>query len=177
MTAEQDAPPAKRQNMTRISSIMAAQDSWRPKDAHRSQMKSISATIAASPYEPVSVVQPPAAVLQLPGGTRTTGTSSAPPVSKQFETATTRMRFSAEWKGPFHRPRKQNFNDDVRLEAYEPAALSFADKQRRGIREAFDGCSSNEDHIKRAAKQPFPMDSENPDPSGNAEGCAVCGGK
>ena len=132
MTAEQNDPPAKRQNMTRISSIMAAQDSWRPGDARRPQVKSISATIAASTSEQVSAVQPPAEVLPLPGGTRTTGTSSALPVSEQFETAATRMKFSAEWKGPFHRPRKQNFNDDVRLEAYEPAALSFADKQRTG---------------------------------------------
>ena len=141
MTAEQDAPPAKRQNMTRISSITAAQDSWRPKDVHRSQMRSISATIAAASSEPASEVQPPAEAPPLLGGTRTTGTSSALPVSKQFETATTRMKFSAERKEHFHRPRKQNFNDDVRLEACEPAALSFADKQRRGIHEAFGGCS------------------------------------
>ena len=74
------------------------------------------------------------------------------------------MKFSETWKGPFHRPKKQGFSDDVRLEAYEPASLSFADKQRKGIHEAFDGCSSMEDHIRRAASQPFPLASETPIP-------------
>ena len=164
MSAEQNAPPPKRQNMTRISSVTAAQDSWRPKDAYYPPMKSISATIEASPCERVPAVQPPAEPLSQPEGTRATGTRKDFPVSKHFETAKTRMTFSAEWKGPFHRPRKQCFNDDVCLEAYVPAALSFADKQRKGIREAFEGCSSMEEHIERAVKQPFPLASETPIP-------------
>ena len=164
MSDEQNAPPPKRQNMTRISSVTAAQDSWRPKDTYYPPMKSISATIAASPSEQLPAVQPPAEPLLQPGGTRKTGTCTAFPASKQFETAKARMIFSAEWKGPFHRPRKQCFNDDVCLEAYLPAALPFADKQRKGIHEAFDGCSSMKEHIKRAVKQPFPMASETPIP-------------
>ena len=130
-------------------------------------MARISAAIAArqSPPAPKGLTDPSMAEIDVcPPSARMTGTVPPGPVPRLFETATARMKFPAEWKGPFHRPRKQRFNDDVRLEAYMPDALSFADKQRRGIREAFDGCSSMKGHVKRAVKQPFPLASEIPIP-------------
>ena len=53
--------------------------------------------------------------------------------------------------------RLRNFSDDVRLERCEPAAISFADKQRRGVREAFDGCAAMCENIRMAIKQPFSL--------------------
>ena len=125
-------------------------------------MKSIAGTNAASPSEQSPGVQALAELLAHPECSRATGTRPALPASKQFETATSMVKFSAEWKGPLRRPRKKCFNDDVRLGAYEPASLSFDDKQSRGAPEAFDGCSSIKEHAKRAVKQPFPMASETP---------------
>ena len=54
------------------------------------------------------------------------------------------MEFPTKLKEPYRPPRKRNFNDDVHLEAYEPAALPVADKQRKGVREDFDGGLSME---------------------------------
>ena len=117
LSAEQHDPPPKRQHMARISSVLAAQDSWLPQPSYYSQMKSISATIAASRSPPPAPeVFPQADSTACSDSARITGTCPPGPVSKQFETATDRMKFSAEWKGPLRRPRKHCFNDDVRLE-------------------------------------------------------------
>ena len=177
--------------MTRISSVTTAQDSWRPKDTRYPGMKSIPAVMASASHRPTPAGHPPAEGSPRAGGNRTTVTpapsqtagirttdisasiqaegsratvTSAPSVANKFETVTAPMKFPVMWKGPFHRPKKQGFNDDVCLETYEPATLSFADKQRKGIHEAFDGCSSMKDHIRRAASQPFPLASETPIP-------------
>ena len=157
MTAERNDPPPKRRNMTRNSPAAAAQDSWRPGRINYPPMRSIAPTIMATasvPAEPTGRQE----------GARTTVTNPAPHESKQFEKATARMKSPALWKVPLHRPKKQCLNDDVRLEAYEPTALSFADKQRRGAHEAFDGCSPTKEHIRRAVKHPFPLASETPIP-------------
>ena len=74
------------------------------------------------------------------------------------------MKFPTTVERPLRLPRKGGFNDDVKLEAYQPAALSFADKQRKGIRAVFGGCSSFTDHVRREMKQPFPIASEIPIP-------------
>ena len=86
------------------------------------------------------------------------------PAQRLFKTATGRMKFPTKLKEPFLRPKKRLFNDDVHLEAYKPDALYFADKQRMGVHEAFDGCYSTNEHVERAVAQPFPLASEIPIP-------------
>lgn len=71
------------------------------------------------------------------------------PAPRLFKTATERVEFATKLKGTFLPPKKRHFDDDVYLEAYKPDALSFADKQRKGAHEAFDGRSSMKGHIGR----------------------------
>ena len=60
----------------------------------------------------------------------------------------------------FHRPRpRRRFNDDVSIEAYRPAALILAGKQR-----LLGGCSSPDDRIRCALKDPFPLSAATPLP-------------
>ena len=132
MSTNQDTPPPKRQNMTRISSLTAAHDSWLPKSINYPRVESISDTVASSRPIPAPVELPPAVSIGRQEGGRAIGPHLAAPVSKQFETATIRAELSTDRKWPFRRPRKQCFNDDVRLVAYEPDALPFAVKQRMG---------------------------------------------
>ena len=49
---------------------------------------------------------------------------------------------------------KGGVNDDVKIEAYRQDAISYADKRRKGIHEAFGGCHSFTTHVRRAMKQP-----------------------
>ena len=50
----------------------------------------------------------------------------------------------------FSRPGFPDGGDDVRSEINREDDSTFADKQRKGIRDDFDGCSSRDDHIRRA---------------------------
>ena len=52
---------------------------------------------------------------------------------------------------------RRSYNDDVRVEAYKPAELTYAGKQRREIRENFVSLSSTEDHVHRALREQFPL--------------------
>ena len=77
-----------------------------------------------------------------------------------FAAAVEGMKSPTTAERPLRIPRKVGFNDDVKLQDYQPGALSFAGKQRKGIREAFGGCSSSTDHVRRETKHPFPIESE-----------------
>ena len=90
------------------------------------------------------------------------------PYPPAFDEAVKGMKFPTTAEHPLRLPRKGGFNDDVKLEAYQPASLSFAGKQRKCIREAFGGCSSFTDHVGRAMKHPFPLASEIPIPADTA---------
>lgn len=58
----------------------------------------------------------------------------------------------------------RSYNDDVRVEAYEPPAMAYADKQRRGIHENLESCESTREHVSRALREPFPLSVETPLP-------------
>ena len=62
----------------------------------------------------------------------------------------------------FTLPRRQSFNGDVEIEAYRPAKLILAGKHRKGIREPLDFCSSPDEHIRYALKDPFPLSAATP---------------
>ena len=130
-----EGPLPTRQRMARISAAISPRQSQPPQSINRPPMARISAALAArqpSPAPQGMAESCPAEEINFPSGVRMTDAVPTMPASQAFKTATARVKFSAEWKGPFHRPGKQRFNDDVRLEDYKPAALSFADKQRRG---------------------------------------------
>ena len=59
---------------------------------------------------------------------------------------------------------RRSFNDDVHVEAYAPAALTYAGKQRKGIHENFESCTSMEDHVHRALGEQFPLSVDTPLP-------------
>ena len=46
--------------------------------------------------------------------------------------------------------KRSSYKDDVQPEAYQPARLILAGRQRSGIREPIDRCSSFDEHIRRA---------------------------
>ena len=56
------------------------------------------------------------------------------------------------------------YNDDVKLDSYQPADMSYADKQRRGIHENLESCTSMRDHVSRALDERFPLASPTPLP-------------
>ena len=55
------------------------------------------------------------------------------------------------------------------IEAYYPALFPFAGKQRKGIREAIDGCRSIRGHINRALAEPSPLELGTPIPAVTAQ--------
>ena len=91
-------------------------------------------------------------------------TREGKPLKRLPASVTQPMLFPTTLTTRVRKPQKGCFNDDVKLEHYQPAALSFADKQRRGIHESFDGCADMHEHIRRAMKQPSPMAYETPLP-------------
>ena len=50
-----------------------------------------------------------------------------------------------------------SFNDDVKLESFLPADMTYAGKQRRGIHENFESCTSMQGHVRRALNERFPL--------------------
>ena len=50
-----------------------------------------------------------------------------------------------------------SFNDDVVLGDFKPADMTYAWKQRKGIRENFASCASMQDHVRRALDERFPL--------------------
>ena len=48
-------------------------------------------------------------------------------------------------------------NDDVKRDAFAPADMTYAGKQRRGIRENFESCASSRDHVRRSMNERFPL--------------------
>lgn len=54
------------------------------------------------------------------------------------------------------------FNDDVHIESYRAAPLTFSHMQRKGVREDFDGCSGRGDRIRRAIRGISPLAQETP---------------
>ena len=57
-----------------------------------------------------------------------------------------------------------SYNDDVKLDSYQPADMSYAGKQRRGIRENLESCTPMRDHVSRALGERFPLASPIPLP-------------
>ena len=51
----------------------------------------------------------------------------------------------------------KSYNGDVRLGAYRKPRLAYDGKQRKGARDDFGTCSSREEHVLRALKEPFPL--------------------
>ena len=58
----------------------------------------------------------------------------------------------------------RDFNDDIKLDPYMPADLSFAGKQRKGIHEVFENCPSFSEHIRTALRGQFPLSFKTPLP-------------
>ena len=56
------------------------------------------------------------------------------------------------------------YNDDVMAEPYLAAPLAYAGKQRKGIHELLDDCSSYSEHVRKAMKGTFPLSAETPLP-------------
>ena len=50
-----------------------------------------------------------------------------------------------------------SYNDDVKLDAFFPADMTYAGRQRRGIHENFESCTSMRDHAIRALNERFPL--------------------
>ena len=50
-----------------------------------------------------------------------------------------------------------SFNDDVKLDASQPADMTYVGKQRKGIHENFVSCTSMQDHVLRALDERFPL--------------------
>ena len=59
---------------------------------------------------------------------------------------------------------RSSYNDDVKLDAFAPADMTYAGKQRRGIRENFESCSSMRDRVLRALDERFPLGAPMPLP-------------
>ena len=53
--------------------------------------------------------------------------------------------------------RHSSYNDDVKLEAFQAADMTYAGKQRKGIHENFESCTSMQDHVLRALDERFPL--------------------
>ena len=64
---------------------------------------------------------------------------------------------------------RRSYNDDVRAEAYVPAEVAITDKQRNGIRENFDTCSSMRDHVHGALRGVLLLSAETPLPQDTVE--------
>ena len=50
-----------------------------------------------------------------------------------------------------------SFNGDVKLDSFRPADMTYAGKQRRGIHESFESCTSMRGHVLRALDGRFPL--------------------
>ena len=50
-----------------------------------------------------------------------------------------------------------SFNDNVKLDAFLPSDMTYADKQRRGIHENSTSCESMRDHVRLALGEKFPL--------------------
>ena len=59
---------------------------------------------------------------------------------------------------------RSSFNDDVKLDAFQPADMTYAGKQRKGIRENFESFTSMQDHVRRALGERFPLAAPIPPP-------------
>ena len=60
----------------------------------------------------------------------------------------------------FHSP----FNDDFKLDSFLLADMTYAGKQRKGVRWNFEPCTSMQDHVRRALNERFQMASRIPLP-------------
>ena len=61
--------------------------------------------------------------------------------------------------------KRHTYNDDIRLEPYQPALLHLSGGQRKGIHEPLYRCTSREHHVCCAVEGDFPLSSETPLPS------------
>ena len=69
------------------------------------------------------------------------------------------------YRGLVQLPRvHSSYNDDVKLAAFPPSDMTYADKQRRGIRENFESCTPIRDHVRRSLNGRFPLSSPIPMP-------------
>ena len=57
-----------------------------------------------------------------------------------------------------------SYNDDVKMGAFQPADMTYAGKQRNGIRENFESCTSMHDHVRSAPDGRFPLAAPTPMP-------------
>lgn len=161
-------------------------------------MPSITAALAkrelqeASPHQPV---EPPGEGRGMPRISAALLRREATPVPKAVTIPTTEENTATGEKRPFgddflqdiqcrafktepdhfRPPQVRHFNDDVTLESYNPAELSYADKQRKGIHEAFDTCTDMQEHVRKAVSQPFPLASETPLPTETSKAAAFIG--
>ena len=53
--------------------------------------------------------------------------------------------------------RHSSYNDDVKLDTFSAADMTYAGKQRKGIHENFESCTSMRDHVLRALDERFPL--------------------
>ena len=110
--------------------------------------------------EPAAAVLPISKNPKIPTAKRLIFDSSAPvdhlpsSLKMQMEQATIPRLDKALIQLPrFHSP----FNDDVKLDSFLPADMTYAGKQRRGIHENFESCASMRDRVRRALNERFPL--------------------
>ena len=66
---------------------------------------------------------------------------------------------------PIQLPREHSsYNDDVKQGAFCPADMTYAGKQRMGVREISEPRSSTQDRVRRAPNERFPFDAPIPLP-------------
>ena len=53
--------------------------------------------------------------------------------------------------------RHSSYNDDVKLDAFQAADMTYAGKQRKVIHENFESCTFMQDHVLRALAERFPL--------------------
>ena len=56
------------------------------------------------------------------------------------------------------------YNGDVKMDAFQPADMTYAGNQRKGIRENLEPCNSTQDHVLRALEGRFPLEEPTPLP-------------
>ena len=110
--------------------------------------------------EPATAVLPISKTPKMPTAKRLIFDSSAPAahlpsiIKRQMEQATIPRLDRALVQLPrLH----SSFNDDVKLDSFLPADMTYAGKQRRGIRENFESCTSMQGHVRRALNERFPL--------------------
>ena len=137
-------------------------------------------TTAALPQEGVKRLFSPSGV-SLPKRAKVVVAAAAPiqelDAPKVFNTASARLspEFGKQMKQAeiprldrrlIQMPRvHSSYNDDVKMDAFFPSDMTYADKQRRGIHENFESCTSMREHGHRALNGRFPLAAPIPPPA------------